>query len=131
MLMTAMMTQTAPTQKDPSTARVSMDIPEMGSLASVCPQLTSKELLAKFNSLIFICPRDFWVISIVLFLDVNECDPDGISDIYKYLVHNCHNDSNCTNAKGSFHCTCLVGYTGDGVRCEGETTGMEYFAATV
>lgn len=49
---------------------------------------------------------------------MNECDPDGISDIYKYLVHNCHNDSNCTNAKGSFHCTCLIGYTGDGVRCE-------------
>lgn len=52
--------------------------------------------------------------------DVNECEPDGISDAYKYLVHNCHNDSNCTNEKGSFYCTCLVGYSGDGVMCTGK-----------
>lgn len=53
-------------------------------------------------------------------VDVNECETDEISDYYKYLAHNCHNDSICTNTNGSFYCTCLVGYSGDGVWCSGE-----------
>ena len=35
------------------------------------------------------------------------------------MTHNCHADSRCTNTKGSFYCTCNVGYTGDGVTCTG------------
>lgn len=52
--------------------------------------------------------------------DVNECEPDEISEAYKYLAHNCHNDSECTNTNGSFYCTCLEGYSGDGVLCTGK-----------
>ena len=59
-------------------------------------------------------------VSFLVLTDVNECEPDGISDAYKYLSHNCHDDSNCTNSKGSFYCTCLVGYSGNGVLCTGK-----------
>jgi len=50
---------------------------------------------------------------------VNECFPGQISDEYLHLAHNCHVDANCTNTKGSFYCTCLNGYSGNGVACVG------------
>ena len=43
-------------------------------------------------------------------VDLNEC---------VIGTHNCHADSNCSNTKGSFYCTCLTGYSGDGVGCVG------------
>ena len=46
----------------------------------------------------------------VCIVDINEC---GVG------THNCHADSNCSNTKGSFYCTCLTGYSGDGVGCVG------------
>ena len=52
-------------------------------------------------------------------LDVDECFPDDISDEYRHLAHDCHDDANCTNTKGSFYCTCLNGYSGNGVTCVG------------
>lgn len=51
--------------------------------------------------------------------DINECFPSGLSSEYQHLVHICHDDANCTNTKGSYYCGCLVGYSGDGVICEG------------
>ena len=50
--------------------------------------------------------------------DIDECFPDRISAEY---AHNCHGDSNCSNTKGSFYCTCYAGYSGDGVLCVGNT----------
>jgi len=47
----------------------------------------------------------------VCFVDINECVVG---------THNCHADSNCSNTKGSFYCTCLTGYSGDGVVCVGK-----------
>ena len=46
-----------------------------------------------------------------LSVDVDECGKG---------THNCHVDSNCTNTKGSFYCTCHTGYSGDGVTCDGK-----------
>ena len=46
----------------------------------------------------------------VSIVDINECVVG---------THNCHADSNCSNTKGSFYCTCLTGYSGDGVGCVG------------
>ncbi len=42
--------------------------------------------------------------------DINECASEQ---------HNCHQDANCTNLKGSFNCTCKHGYQGNGTDCEG------------
>lgn len=58
--------------------------------------------------------------SLDCFADVDECFPGAISDEYIHLAHNCHNDANCSNTKGSFYCTCRTGYSGDGVICEGK-----------
>ena len=53
-------------------------------------------------------------------LDVNECFPNEISEEYGHLAHNCHADAKCTNTKGSFYCTCVNGYSGNGVNCIGK-----------
>ena len=46
-----------------------------------------------------------------LYVDVNECEDDpGI----------CNINANCTNTVGSYMCSCLSGYTGDGTLCTGE-----------
>ena len=44
------------------------------------------------------------------FLDDDECT-NGANE--------CHADSLCSNTKGSYGCTCLRGYTGDGFSCAG------------
>ena len=46
-------------------------------------------------------------------VDVDECQAKN---------HNCHVKAQCDNSEGSFNCTCLQGYSGDGVNC----TGMIY-----
>ena len=43
--------------------------------------------------------------------DINECDSD---------TDNCHDDAQCTNTLGRYICQCKVGYTGDGLQCEGQ-----------
>lgn len=52
-------------------------------------------------------------------LDVDECFPGLIPEGYRDLSHSCHTNANCSNTKGSFFCTCHIGYSGDGVNCTG------------
>lgn len=52
----------------------------------------------------------FLKVGFVCVLDINECAVG---------THNCHADSNCSNTKGSYYCTCLTGYSGNGVSCVG------------
>ena len=41
--------------------------------------------------------------------DIDECE----------VTSPCHYDGECSNTEGSYHCTCRLGYTGDGViECE-------------
>ena len=51
-----------------------------------------------------------YALFIVFRIDIEECQID---------TDNCHTDSNCTNTKGSFYCTCHTGYSGNGVTCVG------------
>ena len=46
-----------------------------------------------------------------MYVDINECanDPEI-----------CGMKSNCTNTVGSYMCSCVSGYTGDGTLCTGE-----------
>lgn len=56
----------------------------------------------------------FWI----MFLSFFSTDIDECLDI----SHNCHLSANCTNNAGSFSCSCLTGYTGDGISCSGTYT---------
>jgi len=51
-------------------------------------------------------------------IDVDEC-----------VVNNggCSPVANCTNTPGSFTCTCIEGYNGDGFSCSGNTTSADFF----
>ena len=40
--------------------------------------------------------------------DINECDLNK---------NQCHSLATCTNTNGSFECSCVIGYTGNGVEC--------------
>ena len=64
------------------------------------------------------CPVTIANIFLIL-LDIDECFPNLISKEHSDLAHNCHVDANCSNTKGSFYCTCLNGYSGNGVSCVG------------
>ena len=44
-------------------------------------------------------------------LDIDECTTN---------VHNCDPLAVCSNTVGSFHCTCIAGYKGNGTTCVGE-----------
>jgi len=48
--------------------------------------------------------------------------PDGV-DIDECVVNNggCSISADCINTPGSFNCTCLPGYTGDGIICGGKS----------
>ena len=44
-------------------------------------------------------------------LDIDECTTN---------VHNCDSLAVCNNTVGSFYCTCIAGYEGNGTACIGE-----------
>ena len=46
----------------------------------------------------------------MIFADLDECQEQK---------HNCNDMAHCSNTVGSFNCTCLQGFTGDGVICAG------------
>ncbi len=48
-----------------------------------------------------------------LFADVDECENEE---------HNCDVNAQCNNTFGSFNCTCLQGFVGDGVDCSGRAS---------
>ena len=54
------------------------------------------------------------VIDVFKFSDIDECQTTDL-----VLKHNCHRNASCSNTHGSFLCTCVSVYTGDGVDCTG------------
>lgn len=51
-------------------------------------------------------------------LDVNECIVGPI---------NCATNAVCNNTEGSFTCTCLIGFSGDGVNCAGMYNSVGFY----
>ena len=49
--------------------------------------------------------------SVPKFLDIDECQKN---------IHDCHLNATCQNTNGSFMCTCLFGFNGDGRNCKGK-----------
>ena len=50
-----------------------------------------------------------------IFPDVDECQKN---------THDCHLNATCRNTNGSFVCTCLFGFNGDGRNCTGNCLVM-------
>ena len=53
----------------------------------------------------------------VFHVDINECKTDP-----------CHVSGECSNTVGTFACTCLDGFLGDGFTCEGRKTFFFFFS---
>ena len=51
-----------------------------------------------------------------LYVDVDECQVDGATD--------CHENATCNNTNGSFECSCLPNFAGDGKICY--SIGIKY-----
>ena len=49
--------------------------------------------------------------------DINECALE---------MYPCHSNANCTDTNGSFICTCMAGFEGDGFNCTGNN-GMNIY----
>ena len=45
-----------------------------------------------------------------LSIDINECATGD---------HTCDVNADCSNTNGSFTCSCIIGYSGDGMTCNG------------
>ena len=56
----------------------------------------------------------------IQFTDVNECELEA---------YPCSPNANCTDADGSFNCTCREGFEGDGFNCTGIST-LSIFTVT-
>ena len=71
------------------------------------------------NSLRIIITNVFFYIGLFGFIDINnlmfyidECTSSS---------HNCDTSlATCNNTLGSFACTCILGYTGNGIMCSGD-----------
>ena len=48
---------------------------------------------------------------ITIYLDVNECET---------LVSPCADNATCIDTEGSYTCTCIDGFQGNGTYCEGQ-----------
>ena len=60
-----------------------------------------------------------FVFSLFLFnftTDVDEC---------KATSGKCHNEAACNNTRGSYVCTCKLGYIGDGRNCTGTVNSLK------
>lgn len=58
---------------------------------------------------------------LIINIHVYKIDFCIVSDINECLTgtHNCSKFANCTNLNGSFSCSCISGYQGNGVHCYG------------
>ena len=83
----------------PITVNVIVDTQEMDRIVQVCFKHTSISLP---NTLI--CVINFFHFNFVNHPDINEC----------LIEELCADNAECHDTEGSFECTCVSGYSGDG-----------------
>ena len=66
---------------------------------------------SKFCAIEIICKN--YQSLLIYITDIDECADS--------LLNNCSVYANCTDTIGSYDCTCLVGFTGDGFSCDGKS----------
>ena len=98
MTTTAMRMQTALTQREVSLATVTLATLGMGSTVRVSTNGNIQTCII-MHSLLYFLPPDF-----------DECQME---------TYPCNASSNCTDTIGSFTCTCIDGFEGDGFNCIG------------
>ena len=55
---------------------------------------------------------NYSIVKEFLSIDINECSSEG--------DNNCHDNAICTNTYGNYTCQCQIGYTGNGITCNGK-----------
>ena len=76
-------------------------------LKSLNKTKVSNLMLSNFFTIAFFLNLFFF--NVYHFTDINECKGN----------HSCHANATCMNTKGSYVCTCHLGYTGNGSDCTG------------
>ena len=76
-------------------------------LKSLNKTKVSNLILGNFFPIAFFL--NFILFYVYHFTDINECKGN----------HSCHANATCMNTKGSYVCTCHLGYTGNGSDCTG------------
>lgn len=95
-----------------SSVLVVKDIQEM-----VCSVLVRQDDMSLLNNVYI--RFEYWLfVILVFFADEDECQ-NG--------THHCDENAQCNNTIGSFNCTCLQGYSGNGVQCSGKAPCHYYF----
>ena len=64
--------------------------------------------------IVYRCITTCYYVWLFVFIDINECEIE---------IDNCHEKATCNNTFGSFECTCIAGFEGDGVNCTSKTVG--------
>lgn len=59
--------------------------------------------------------KDEMKMNVIIFSDIQECS---------LRLDDCSEVASCVNTEGSFRCTCLQGYQGDGKECTGEASRL-------
>lgn len=80
-----------------------MSVPVMmGTVQMECLVLVSLTICCKLTNLLFET-------------DINECETGTAT---------CSENAGCNNTDGSYSCSCLPGFTGDGADCNGENVWL-------
>ena len=98
--------QHAQTHLEVITAIATLDLLEMDILAQVSNN--QYQTYINFEYLVMYAS--------VIFLDDDECVAE---------LDNCHENATCNNTFGSFECTCIAGFDGDGVNCTSKAVDYE------
>ena len=79
----------------------------------MCECVVGYEGNGTFCESMFKCLYLLRVLYVVMFdtLDIDECQNE--------TLNNCDDNADCFDTDGSFNCTCIEGYTGTGVDCQG------------